>query len=845
MGKKLVPKPNPNDLNSICYAIAKLDAELNTGASPIFAGISLSGLTASRLAATDASKVLVSSDLYAWVTQTANQVLIADDGDGTITFSIPQDIHTGASPTFDGGTFTSVVTGILPTAGEHLATKEYVDLALGTSKTFFLSDTASGIGALNYSYPHETGEASSTITPAAMGLGDGQLVKGYITEAGEPGTTTIHSGVIAIHLHAKKGNSNQRTTVLYAVISRVDADGTSNKTTVSTSEISAELTDAEAAIEIHTALAADIEILSTARLICDIYANVGTGAQNSAVTLYMEGTEDSYFTTQVDSGIWQNYGPVLDDLNTVGQVGANSEFLVGTGAGTFAWESGATVRTSLGLGIGDTPEFTSLDIGSTTYAFSSIQATGSFAIKTSGDNSDYLYISTVSDVPTIGTVGSCNLKITSSSGEIDFDNENLTTSGHIVSTGGGQTGRFLTGDAGNTVFAFSGDNFDIRAGTGGSSSQNVMRVTSAGNTDIKGTLASGVITQSGTTLANTYQPLDAELTSLAALSYASASFVKMTGAGTFALRTIGETADDLEGTIVHDNLASVHQDVTTSGSPTFAGLKLESELFIKEQAAADSDQADYGQFWVKDVTPNQPYFTDDSGVDHQLRVAATSGTITLLQADSSAQKQAKIDAVPRYIPDGITVTFQFETGGTHTETATLFWTGFYGGGVINIQGNTGEANATDLHTTQDTILDFTTNAVDGLFCQTCRLEINITNLKIVIQDSGATSAVAYASCFGIVRSLYNYLLGEGAVTTNYGILNNGSSTVNCTKTYFSNTKYGFATALGMSFSKGNDETGTDPTYGLYAYNAGIIGKRGTQPDGSTANERIQYGGVIR
>lgn len=56
----------------------------------------------------------------------------------------------------------------------------------------------------------------------------------------------------------------------------------------------------------------------------------------------------------------------------------------------------------------------------------------------------------------------------------------VTTSDSIISTGGGETGKFLTGLAGATVFAFSGPNFDIRAGTGSSSSQNVMRVTSAG-----------------------------------------------------------------------------------------------------------------------------------------------------------------------------------------------------------------------------------------------------------------------------------------------------------------------------------------------------------------------------
>ena len=48
----------------------------------------------------------------------------------------------------------------------------------------------------------------------------------------------------------------------------------------------------------------------------------------------------------------QAQGDVLDDLNTLGANSADSEFLVGTGAGALAWESGATVRTSLGLAIG-------------------------------------------------------------------------------------------------------------------------------------------------------------------------------------------------------------------------------------------------------------------------------------------------------------------------------------------------------------------------------------------------------------------------------------------------------------------------------------------------------------
>ena len=50
------------------------------------------------------------------------------------------------------------------------------------------------------------------------------------------------------------------------------------------------------------------------------------------------------------------------------------------------------------------------------------------------------------------------------------------------------------------------------------------------------------------------QASDAGLTSIAGLTYVSASFVKMTGEDTFALRTLQQTSDDLEATIDHDNL---------------------------------------------------------------------------------------------------------------------------------------------------------------------------------------------------------------------------------------------------------------------------------------------------
>lgn len=53
-----------------------------------------------------------------------------------------------------------------------------------------------------------------------------------------------------------------------------------------------------------------------------------------------------------------------------------------------------------------------------------------------------------------------------------------------------------------------------------------------------------------------YQPLHANLTSLATLTYAAASYLKMTGANTFTLRTIAQTAADLQGAIDHNSLTN-------------------------------------------------------------------------------------------------------------------------------------------------------------------------------------------------------------------------------------------------------------------------------------------------
>ena len=74
---------------------------IDTDADVEFDSATLDDLTASRMLSADENKKIVSiADLTAWIGGTANRVTVTDHGDGTVTLSTPQDIHSGASPTF-------------------------------------------------------------------------------------------------------------------------------------------------------------------------------------------------------------------------------------------------------------------------------------------------------------------------------------------------------------------------------------------------------------------------------------------------------------------------------------------------------------------------------------------------------------------------------------------------------------------------------------------------------------------------------------------------------------------------------------------------------------------------
>jgi hypothetical protein len=107
----------------------------------------------------------------ATITPTTNQVNVTN-GSGSITLSLPQDIHTGATPTFSN----VIASTLAPTLASHLTRKDYVDTQIGAidltpymQKASNLSDVANAQTSLS----NITGVADAVKPNGALMIGDG------------------------------------------------------------------------------------------------------------------------------------------------------------------------------------------------------------------------------------------------------------------------------------------------------------------------------------------------------------------------------------------------------------------------------------------------------------------------------------------------------------------------------------------------------------------------------------------------------------------------------------------------------------------------------------------------
>lgn len=163
-------------------ATLSLPQNIHAAASPTFAGLTLSGLTASRLISTNGSSVLASSDLFSWIAGTSNQITVTDDADGTVTLSLPQDIHSAASPTFADLTLSNLTASRLVSTDGSSKMASVADLTswiAGTSNQITVTNDADG--TITLSTPQDIATSSNVTFANITGTG---LIKGATGQFG-------------------------------------------------------------------------------------------------------------------------------------------------------------------------------------------------------------------------------------------------------------------------------------------------------------------------------------------------------------------------------------------------------------------------------------------------------------------------------------------------------------------------------------------------------------------------------------------------------------------------------------------------------------------------------------
>lgn len=125
-----------------------------------------------------------------------------------------------------------------------------------------------------------------------------------------------------------------------------------------------------------------------------------------------------------------------------------------------------------------------------------------------------------------------------------------------------------------------------------------------------------------------YQPLAAGLTSLAGLTYVAASFVKMTGVNTFALRTIAQTKADLSLNLVENTTLSTWTgsgNITTLGTIS-SGVWQSTDVGIAYGGTGKSTaQAAINALSDVSGATNEHVLTKDTATGNAIFKAATGG----------------------------------------------------------------------------------------------------------------------------------------------------------------------------------------------------------------------------
>ncbi len=471
-------------------------------------------------------------------------------------------------------------------------------------------------------------------------------------------------------------------------------------------------------------------------------------------TLTLGGTTYSSLSLGSD-GNWTSSGGVVTlDLAPTkfiltagsGDMSATG-FTVGTGDITFAQGGkldGDTnneirlIENSDTLKIGFSGDDITFDTTDGGFIFAPTDATdGTVDFMTNNDTDDYIQISTGTNQPVINFVG-CNGKITAASGTIDFDNENLTTTGTLTVGAFSLTSLTLTN--GETV----SNGTDGTLTVSGNASGQILDVLDSGTSNSDATLSLSAdaaadngdvwrLTSDGGTNSLFFEN-NTSGSQATIMSLTTNGILTLTGALTLSnSETISNATDAtirLTASGSADPTAEVYSGNTTDGDSTLL-LTADADADAGDRMAISHDGATNSMLFMSDTSSADTLATImtlaktglltltgnlvlanaeviSNGTDAEVRVAAsgsgntvlevyspnaTNGTSTLrLTADAAGDNgdtwEAQVDASDNLV-------FQNNTSGSQVAKLTIATTGAVTApGIINLTNTTDASNLT-------------------------------------------------------------------------------------------------------------------------------------------------------
>ena len=598
MGQSLaIPRVIPNDWKRLDLIINKIKFNLGRDSSPTLTGLTLTGLTASRLIATDSTKALESvSNLASWVAGTTNQITVTDDSDGTITLSLPQDYHTGASPTLTGLTLSGLTQGsVVYTGASGVISQDNSNLfwdetnnrlGVGINSGFFPAAGATIVGEVDIIHTAtESDDHAIEIDVDVDGKGDVKAIDiDYVTGAIVAG---VDEGVILLN------------------IDNTHASATGGEV------FGLEVLSTEATAKIYG--------MKVGAVVGPIHQDSGTFA-NPAI-----GTNDTPQTAVAN---------MIDGLvaNTTAIFVAVDDYII-IGA-TAVFQELEFVLTTDSSGAGIKPKYEYSTGGSGFTEFFPVDGTNGF--RNTGviawDASDLAGHAINADT---GAANTYDIRITR-------QRNSLTTPPVLGYAKTAATTEYLWDKNGDvninslTLATVAAEGSDVDKFLVDSSGVVKFRTGAEVLSDIGG------------------QASDAGLTSLAGLTYVSASFVKMTGANTFALRTLQETSDDLEATIDHDNLLNfasgehfTQANITATGTITSGTWQGTTVAVNQGGTGQTTAQAAIDALSAVSGATNEHVLTKDTGTGNAIFKAAAGGGANHDILDGSVHQDSVADGVTR------------------------------------------------------------------------------------------------------------------------------------------------------------------------------------------------------